>query len=281
MQVHFTKAALAGLGLWAAMGAGPAMAQADPEKVSRLFDALALPGIVAVMHQEGLDYADQIAADLIPGDPSAGWNATIAGIYDIERMEEMALSGMIEMLDGAAIDAMLAFYDADPGRTIPQLEVSAREAMLNTEIEDAAKEIASGAIADETDRYLLVREFVEANDLIELNVMGALNANYAFFTGLQDGGALPPGMTEDQILADVWAQEPDIRTNTTEWVYAFLLLAYQPLSASDLQTFTAFSETDAGQQMNRALFEAFDRMFLDISRALGEAAAEELTTQEL
>lgn len=281
MHVHFAKGALAGLGLWAALGAGPAQAQADPDQVVRLFDALELPGIIAVMQREGLDYADQIATDLIPGDPSASWNATIAGIYDIERMEQMALSGMIETLDGAAIEAMLAFYDADPGRTIPQLEVSAREAMLMTEIEDAAKEIAAGAIAEETDRYLLVRDFVEANDLIELNVMGALNANYAFFSGLQAGGALPPGMTDDQILADVWSQEPDIRTNTTEWVYAFLMLAYQPLSAAELETFTAFSQTPAGQQMNRALFEAFDRMFLDISRALGEAAADELTTQEL
>lgn len=281
MQKKFTAGLLAGLGFWVAVGAAPAMAQADPDKVAQLFDALELPGIIAVMQQEGLDYAEQIATDLIPGDPGAAWGATIRGIYDAERMEQMALSGLIETLDGADLDSMLEFYAADPGRNIPRLEVSAREAMLNSEIEDAAKEIAAQAIAEESDRFLLVREFVEANDLIELNVVGALNANYAFYAGLQDGGALPPGMSEDQILGDVWAQEPDIRANTTEWVYAFLLLAYQPLSPAELETFTAFSETEAGQQMNRALFTAFDRMFLDISRALGAAAAEELTTQDL
>jgi len=281
MRYHEATGALAGLGLWAALAAGPAEAQADPDKVARFFDALELPGIIAVMHQEGLDYADQIATDVIPGDPSAAWQTTIEHIYDAERMEEVALAALIDTLDGADLDAILAFYEAEPGRSIPPLEVSAREAMLDTGIEEAAKEIAASAMADETERFLLVRDFVEANDLIELNVVGALNANYAFYSGLQDGGALPPGMTEDQILADVWAQEPDIRDNTTEWVYAFLMLAYQPLSAADLETFTAFSETETGQRMNRALFEAFDRMFLEISRSLGEAAAEELTTQEL
>lgn len=273
--------AIAAAGLALAALAGSALAQDDAAKVARLFEALELPGIISVMQREGYDYADQIAEDLIPGAPGADWDRTIAAIYDPARMEQSARDALSDRLAGADIDRMLAFYEADPGRRIPPLEVSAREAMLEPGIEEAAKEIARDAKADESARYRLVREFVEANDLVELNVVGALNANFAFYQGLQAGGAMPAGVTEDQLLSDVWAQEEEIRQNTTEWVHAFLLLAYQPLGPADLETFIAFSQTEAGQQMNSALFAAFDRLFVEISRDLGRATAEELTTQEL
>ena len=65
----------------------------------------------------------------------------------------------------------------------------------------------------------------------------------------------------------------EIRRTTTEWVMSFLLLAYQPLSDADLETYIAFSQTPAGQDMNRAVFNAFDQMFIDISRSLGVASS--------
>lgn len=88
-------------------------------------------------------------------------------------------------------------------------------------------------------------------------------------------------MTEEQILSDVWAQEPDIRFNSTEWLYSFLLMAYAPLSDEELETYITFSESEVGQDINRALFAAFDQMFIDISRALGLASAEMMVVQDL
>ena len=43
----------------------------------------------------------------------------------------------------------------------------------------------------------------------------------------------------------------------------------------------AFSESDPGRALNRALFAAFDARFVEISRALGLAAARYMTTSEL
>ena len=40
-------------------------------------------------------------------------------------------------------------------------------------------------------REQMVPEFAEANDLIELNVVGALNSNLAFYRGMADGAADP------------------------------------------------------------------------------------------
>ncbi len=182
---------------------------------------------------------------------------------------------------GQDIGPILAFFTSEPGSTFIDLEVSARQAMLDPEVEQMAKEAAAVAMADESPLYAQIERFVAANDLVETNVVAAMNSTYAFYLGLMDGGAFPAEMTESDILGDVWAQEPMIRANTEEWVYSFLLMAYGPLSPEDMEAYIAFSETDAGRAANRAIFAAFDGMFEEISLALGRAAARYMATEEL
>lgn len=253
----------------------------DDEKADALFAALGLPEMLQIMREEGLEYGDTIASDLFGGTPPQQWTAVVSDIYDVTMMSEEVRAAFVEELDGDDVDAMLAFYTSEPGRTIIQLEVSARRALLDDAIDQASKETAAIAMMDETPRFLMVRDFVEANDLIESNVVGALNSNYAFFMGLLDGGGMPGGMTSDTALQQVWEQEGEIRANTTEWVYAFLMLAYQPLPDADLEAYTAFSKSEAGQDLNDALFIAFNAMFDDISRALGIASSRFMVSQEL
>lgn len=266
------------LAFWAA----PLAAQDDQNaKVDALFDALALQQMLTIMQEEGMEYATTIATDMFPGGDNVRWAAAVAQVYDPEMMYEEVRGAFGEALEGDDIDEMLAFYTSEPGATIIDLEVSARRALLDDAVEAASKDNAAIAILDETPRYMLVQEFVDANDLIETNIVGALNSNYAFYMGLIDGGAGLPGVTSETALQDVWAQEPQIRDSTTEWVYSFLLMAYQSLSDDDLQTYIAFSETEAGRDINSALFDAFNGMFDDVSRALGLAASRFMISQEL
>lgn len=260
--------------------AAPVFAQTQ-DKTAKLIAALRMPEILAVMRQEGLAYGDQIAADMFPGRDTARWSALVSEIYDVDVMYEEVVAAMVEELDGDDVDRMIAFYTTEPGQTIVALEVSAREALLDDAVDAASKEDAAVAAADETSRFQLVQEFVETNDLVEANVVGALNANYAFFMGLMDGGAMPADMTPDMALQDVWAQEPQIRQSTEEWLYAYLLMAYHPLSDDDMETLIAFSQTEAGQDLNNALMVAFNGMFDDISRALGLASSRMMTSQDL
>ena len=117
------------------------------------------------------------------------------------------------------------------------------------------------------------------NDLIEANVAGALNASYRFYAGLVEGGAIE--MTESEILADVWSQEEETRTDTTEWLYGFLLMAYQPLDADQMDAYVALSASPEGRALNRALFDAFNKMYDDISYGLGLAVAQQMRGQDL
>ena len=263
------------------MGTALSGQTAQVAKADALFEAIGMPQMIEIMREEGLAYGETLAQDMLPGGASAQWSIAVSAIYDIEMMYEEVRGAFGEAIEGDDIDRMLAFYTAEPGTTIVNLEVSARRALLDDAVETASKENAAIAMADETDRYVMIKDFIEANDLIESNVVGALNSSYAFYMGLIDGGAMPAGMTAETALEDVWMQEPEIRSNTTEWAYSFLLMAYQPLSDDDLAAYLAFSQTEAGRDLTDALFVAFNGMFDDISRALGLASSRFMISQEL
>lgn len=252
-------------------------AVADP--VEDLFYALELPQIIAVMREEGIAYGDQITADLLAGRDTADWEETVRVIYDRPWMEEAVLGQLRTQLEGKDVAAMAAFFTTEPGSTIVTLEVAGRSALLDEAVEEAATEAAQAA--EGSDRLELIRAYIEANDLIEGNVAGALNANYAFYIGLVDGGAFDFELTEEQILTEVWAQEPEIRQSTIEWVESFLYMAYAPVPDADLETYIAFSQSEVGKQMNAALFAAFDPVFDQISRSLGFGAARYMVGEEL
>ena len=270
------------IALIATMTVTPVFAQSDQTaKADALFAALGMPEIIEIMREEGLEYGTSLATDMLPGGTSNAWEVAVEAIYDPQMMLEEVRGAFGESLDGDDIGAMLEFYTSDAGTAIINLEISARRAMLDDAVEEASIEASALQMMDETPRYLQVKSFVEANDLIESNVVGSLNSSYAFYTGLIDGGAMPAGVTLDTALQDVWIQESDIRDSTTEWVYSFLLMAYQPLSDAELDAYIAFSETEAGQDLTFALFVSFDGMFEDISRALGLGVSRFMMTQEL
>lgn len=246
-----------------------------------LFDALAMPQIIEIMREEGINYGQTIGQDLFSGAPSSEWAATVEMIYEYDRMEGTIRADFVEALDGVDVAPMLAFFTSEQGQQIIGLEVSARRALLDDAVEEASKEAAARAASEDTERYQLVQTFIETNDLVESNVVGALNSNYAFYLGLMQGGAFGGVLTEEQVLTDVWSQEEDIRQNSEEWLYSFLLMAYQPLEDADIEAYIAFSETESGEALNRALFAGFDPMFEGISSALGLAAATQMTSQEL
>jgi hypothetical protein len=120
---------------------------------------------------------------------------------------------------------------------------------------------------------------VEANDLVEANVAGALNASFHFYRGLVEGGAF--SMSESDILNEVWGQEEDTRQDTREWLYGFLLLAYRKMADPALETYIDLSASEQGRRLNIALFAGFNRMYDEISYALGLAAAREMQGQDL
>lgn len=269
---------LSGLFTMTLLGSATAQSSAP---IDVLFRAMGIPELVVIMRQEGQIYGKELEQDLFPERGGARWAAIVDKIYDASRMEATVRNRFDSELAAEDLAPMIAFFTSERGQNIVGLEVSARRALLDESVEEASRTALATMIQDRDKRLDLIREFSDANELVETNVAGAMNANYAFYTGLATGGAFAEDMTEEDILADVWNQESGIRDDTEEWLYSYLALAYQPLADDDLNAYTAFSKTHPGTVLNRALFAAFDEMFVVVSLALGQGASQFLTGQEL
>lgn len=255
----------------------------DAARVSALTDTMMMGDIMAVMREEGLEYGKTLSSEMFPDQSGAQWDAVVALIYDSATMRSRFDAALAQALVGAEpeLEEIENFFGSEQGQNILRLEIEARRALLDSELEDAAKLAWEDLRAEGGPRVEKLTQFVEANDLIESNVMGAMNANLAFYRGLSESGAFPQEMTEDQMLSDVWGQEPDVRAETTDWLFPFLSLAYRPLTDEDLSAYIAFSETPAGQKMNSALFAAYDAVFTRISYDLGRAAAKQMQGEDI
>jgi len=258
----------------------PALAQ-PRDGVRVLYDALLMPDVIAIMQTEGVGYGEDLRDELFAGRGGAAWPAIVAGVYDAEAMNALVIDRFDTLLGAADLDPLIEFFTSERGARIVRLELEARRAMMDKGVEQAAKERFADMRAAGEARLDLLEAFVAANDLVESNIVGAMNANYAFYIGLMDGGAFPHDMTEEQALSDVWAQEPEIRADTIDWVYSYLALAYQPLDDDDLAVYTALSQTAEGRALNRAIFGAFDTMYARISQALGQGASQFILGEDL
>ena len=259
----------------------------EAEQRRQLYDALGVDGLIEVMRREGAVYGDGIGAEFLGDSGAEGWAAVVARIYDRDKMRASAAAGLDAGIGAADLAPLIAFFTSETGQRIVQLELTAREAFLDPEAEDRARAAyldAETAVTEGKDAALarrleLLEAYVAVNDLVEFNVAGALTANLRFYRGLADGGAWET--TEEDMLIEVWGQEEEIRADTVEWLMAYLLLAYAPLTDDELAEYVALSERPEGRVLNKALFAGFDAMYADLSYALGLAMAVQLQGEDL
>lgn len=255
----------------------PAGAMADAG-LARLFDLLALENYLRITRAEGMADAEEISQDMLGRAADAVFLDQLSRIYDVERMRATVMEHLSGM-DAADIEKSIAYFQTDAALRITELEVAARRAMMDADVEQSARQSWIEAQDDRPEAVARIEQMSEINDLVERNVSGALNSNLRYYQGLADGGGIE--LTEEEILALVWAQESDIRAETEAWLGGYYLLAYDPLAASDLEDYLAFWKSPAGQALNTAIFGGFNRVYDDVSYATGRILALNMMSQEL
>lgn len=248
-------------------------------RMSVLVNVLELSEAAVILSEEGKGQAQDINLEMLDGQGGAGWAQQVSQIYSPARMVELVRAELEKELSGNALEQVITFFASSRGREIIALENAARRAIQDSDVEDAARARFAEVEGSDDARLGLIRKYIESGDMISRNVTSALNSNYQFLRGLAEGGAIE--MTQEEMLEDAAGDIESSTRDTTQWLFGFLLLAYHPLSDDDLQAYIAFSETPAGQALNRALFEGFGKSYEDISYALGRAVALNMTAQEL
>ena len=271
--------AVVGAGLCVAAGAA-AQSAFDPVRLSDAYRLEVLFGIVA---QEGRADAAGIVEDVIGQDPGGEWDRAMARLYDPGRLLEVFLTELDRELPGQpeVFDAAIAFALSAPGAQMVQLEIDARAAMLDPDIETMARERLAEARPEDAATLDFVDARIAANDLIEGNVSLGLNSTLAYYIGLARSAPGPMRPDAAGMLADVWQQEDAIRAEITDWLRAFFLMAYAPLDDAARAAVLDHAASPEGIGFNSAMFNAFDRMFTGLSQALGTEVGRALAISDL
>ncbi len=250
--------------------------------VLALAQAMQIDQIIDVMRDEGLDYAKTLQEDMFPGSGNSGWIAEVEDVYDADQMQQDFTSALSGALAGnPELAVMIDFMGGPFGDRVVGLELAARRALLDPAAEDIARVAWLRLEEQDGPRAQAIQRFVAVNDLMDSNVTGAMNSNIAFYRGLMAAAPADMAMTEADILASVADQHAQIAADTADWLYPYLTLAYQSLSDTELETYTDFSDSRPGRDLNRALFAAFAVMFDRLSFDLGVAAGRRMQGQDI
>jgi len=269
------------LGALLVMLAGFGMpAQADQPGMERLYNALRLSQSLAILRAESLSYALNNDKALLGKPGTAAWARAMQGVHDTAALEKIVQQNFYDALRDVDVSPLVRFFESEAGQRVVDLEITARDAFRNRDIEEAAR-AAWRANPDSGRHADAIQAFIQVGDLIERNVTGSLNANYRFLRALMQASPGTAQKSEAQILSDVWAQAPAIRADAEEWLYAFLSVAYAPLSSADMAAYLAVWQTPQGRALNNAMFLGFDQMFEVISDGIGTAAANLRTSKQL
>lgn len=276
MRLSILAPALAAVGVFVA---APVVASQTDE----IMAVLRLPEVFSILSAEGESYGEELDANMLDGAGGAAWAEAVRQIYQPDRLLPQFETALRKAVDVSGTDftPVLDRFRSDLGVQATSLEISARRAMLDPDVEDASRLTLEELRAEEAPRLALIEEFVSVNNLVEDNVISGLNANLAFYQGLRDAGAIGPEMGEGDMLAEVWSQEDAIRAETDTWVNAYLTMAYAPLSDDDLRRYTDMTRGAEAQALNRVITEAYNAVFMDVSRQLGRAAGAVLAGQDL
>ncbi len=251
----------------------PSLIQAQTALVDRYYAALKMDDVFRILRDEGIAGGEEITEDgEVQASPS--WTRRLQQIYALDKMDAEFRDGMIASgaLEGS--DDAIAFFETEAGKRIVQIELDARIALNDEALEEDVRQKVETMRADNDPRIELYENFVIVNDLIDSNVMGALNSNLAFYQGMASNPQFGQSLPEGVMLSTVWEQEPEIRESVTDWTMNFSALAYSVLSLEELQAYIDLSASEAGQKFNTALFAGFDQMFEQQSYELGQATAE-------
>ncbi|MBT3140315.1 hypothetical protein DS909_14900 [Phaeobacter gallaeciensis] len=252
-----------------------ALAQNTVDDLSR---ALRLKDVVSILRDEGIQYGKTLNDELLDGTGGAFVDQKVDEIYSSDRMESVLRHALADSMTQKDIEEAVLFFETPLGQTIISLENSARRVYSDPTVEDIAK-----TQYQKMDRskplYGLIEEYIATNDLIGQNVDSAIRADYEFFRGISQG----QGVRQDDqaVLSDLWAQKDVTRQETRDWLFGFLLLAFQPLSDREMQENLEFSKTDAGRALNSALFVGFEQMYNEISFELGLVIGRSMVAQDL
>ena len=144
-------------------------AQASPRS-DAVLDALRVSELLEIMETESEASGAELNENMLGGTGGASWIETVRRINDAESMERELRAAFAEAMPVEHTEDATAFLTSDLGEKIVELELSAREALLDPAIDDM-NQAAMRELRESGDpRFAMITRFVEVNNLVDANV---------------------------------------------------------------------------------------------------------------
>lgn len=268
------KYVIAAIFIW--MQAALALANDAIDDLSHL---LQLQSTAELMQDEGMRNARSTSEDFT-GQALGAWDADgLAAIYAPERSLTLFRQAFAARLSADEIVTLIEAFAAPFAARVVALEVSARAAISDEDIEAVAIEMLNEVLTSDRNRVALIDEIIEVNDLISLNLDGGEVILLEFYKTLAAGNAR--GIDYGVITEEIRSQRPERQEDLVEWLRAFFVMAYSDLSDEELLQVLALYETEEAQKAIGAMFEVFNLVEIEAMRKLGDTIARQMNTSKL
>ena len=242
----------------------------------RVVSALALDRLAGLMSEEIVASGDPLQP-VEPGASDPEW-AVIAGrIAAAPRIRTGLRQGVARGLSGldpgarAAMAEALGFLESDLGRRVVGMELAARAALADPEIEAEARAGFARAAGRGDPRVDQIRRLIAASDTVEPAVAASLGIAMASMMAMQETLGLAP--TAEAVAEDVWLLEPELRAEQAGWIEALFFLSTATLTPPEMERLIAEAARPGSRRLGAMVDAAAADVFVRVARDLGRAAA--------
>lgn len=255
------------------MSVWPMLSVAQTMDDARFLELIGIDRLVGVMSLEGLADGQGLPEEAFGVLPGEGWTAMLERIYDVDAMRDATEQAFLEAFDNRHREEVEEFVASDAWQNAIDLEVAARMALLDPEVEEMVYDNAERDSIRNGNRARKIRRLIREAEMLEYNLESNLNSMLAFYLGMADSG-VPIELSDEELYAMIMSDQDEVEQDIREWLFAVLMMAYDPLSERHLDQQIEFWQTREGTAFNDALFQAFDELFAGTSYELGKAAAQ-------
>ena len=252
-------------------------AQADV--ISDLYDALQMDRVNEIIRVEGIQDARGTGEAYLSKNTVARFVDQAQSVYQLETMEKDFKRLLTENLSISDAEAILLFYRSPIGKTASELEVSARVAISDKQIEEMAKIKFNEAVNLKNERLDELGSVIETLELVEQNLIGAYAAQFAFMYELSKLGLV--NLSRQEMIDAITSDEEKLKSEILEWLMAFSHMAYSPMSDEEFGVYNDFSKSALGITLNKALFSVYNEMAKDQSQRLASILGEFMKSEDL
>ena len=252
---------------------------APADVISDLYEALQMDRVNEIIRVEGIQDARGTGEAYLSKNTVARFVDQAQSVYQLETMEKDFKRLLTENLSISDAEAILLFYRSPIGKMASELEVSARVAISNKQIEEMAKIKFNEAVNLKNERLKELGSVIETLELVEQNLIGAYAAQFAFMYELSKLGLV--NLSRQEMIDAITSDEEKLKSDILEWLMAFSHMAYSPMSDEEFNVYNDFSKSALGITLNKALFSVYNEMAKDQSQRLASILGEFMKSEDL